>query len=569
MEKRWSSNVVRLVLSLLLVFLFSIPVLAVEAGEGELTIEVDSIQEQGAGKTITLKFDNQSGYEISLGWAGTGKLVVTTSEGIYEMSIFDLDHRVEIGQTTESFSISQCSGEVEQIALTNLYPVSPENSLPIRDLALDEALIYQADSGSGCIWNVSEATVQIPSAEQQTTESAPNSIAAEGEVPDSTVSTVMEDITPEKEENSVDNVASQESEKSTSKVVYKEEEPLGPNKPFFIVVIEKVFPFLFVIFVVVILWQYLNPNSTTRREFRVRRLAAKRRLEEEEQYAAMKKEIASSKRTGKAETQESSENIGTMLRQNQEQMERYWKRFQERILEARCHPEDISITEEAQGIARNLLTTMVRGIWLSQMGSPIPEQGEENRLELQINRLADTGLLSADSRGRYHQIRKSCNDGAHAKWVAGGVNDLAMTVAQEVFRCVTNYNLYLKKLTVNYLERKLSPEVLQRMDGTPLWKFIKDMYEEITHGGNSGGSSSKSTLHNDSWNANQQVQQDLERQQHQIMQNQMFQDEVNRTQQQFEQEILRENQRQFDQFSQQSVTNIQDGGFIQPPPGQF
>lgn len=519
--RRWMTALTALLVAALL----SVPAMALEARDGEVTIQAAEIVEDGDGKTITVAFDNQSGRTVRLGWGGDCTLSVTTSEGTYSLRIsgITIDGPIQIvsGTSTQTFTVSPCPGEVEQIVLTSLRALEPGSQLP--DYQLNEAVIYQADDPDGYIWDIDAA------AEQE---------AAEEEAWQSHLDSMNQTVQEFQE-------AAEDYAGGFGAGILEMQRSIFSGIQW-----GAIFSGIFVLIIFcVIAWNLLYPNSTVRKKIRLERLAVQRRLDEEERYASGKKQ---GRRTGKVPP---SENAAAMLRQNQEQLERYWKRYCDRTDEARSQPEDISIMEEAQGIARNLLTAMVRGIWLSRTGTQMQEQGEENRLEMQINRLADNGYITLKSRGNYHQIRKICNAGAHAEWTGSKPEELFYLVAKEVGLCIVSYNQYLRGVCQNYLAGKLPAEEAQRMDGTALWQFIREMLAgvdaEKLFGGTFHAEHDESSAAEASWR-NQWFQQQVQQQ---------FQQQV----QQFQQQAQQFQQQQVDQFNWQSANTIPDGGFIPPP----
>lgn len=567
-RKRPARRWVAVLTALLAAAMLSAPALALEARDGELTIQAAEIVEDGEGKAITLAFDNQSGRTVQLGWGGDCTLSVTTSEGTYSLRISGITAagpiRIMSGTSTQTFAVSPCPGEVEQIALAGLRALEPGSRLP--DYQLNEAVIYQADEPDGYIWDIDAA------AEQEAAE------ADAWQEQWESMHQAVQDIQDEAEDR-LDAAAGQ-AQGRQNEAVQDQMDDFGAGilemQGHILKGVElgSIFAGLIILIVVCSIgWNLLNPNSTVRRKMRLERLAVKRQLEEEERYASGKR------RAGSAGQAPPTENAAALLRQNQEQLERYWKRYCGRTDEARSQPDDISIAEEAQGIARNLLTVMVRGIWLSRTGTLPQEQGEENRLEAQINRLADNGYITPRSRGNYHKIRKICNAGAHAEWTAASPEELFRLVSLEVILCVMSYNRFLSGRCRDYLSGKLPEEEMRRMDDTALWQFVREMLEGIDMEGPFGGgahagregTSGAGTGRQDWWF----LQWDQEEFQRQM---QLFQQEVLRTQQE---EIQRQSwqaqqqaaqqaqlfqQGQIDHFNWQSANTIPDGGFVPPPP---
>ena len=66
-RKRPARRWVAVLTALLAAAMLSAPALALEARDGELTIQAAEIAEDGEGKAITLAFDNQSGRTVQLG----------------------------------------------------------------------------------------------------------------------------------------------------------------------------------------------------------------------------------------------------------------------------------------------------------------------------------------------------------------------------------------------------------------------------------------------------------------------------------------------------------------------
>lgn len=526
--------------ALFVVLSLSVPALALEAKEGEVAIQATKITADGDSKTVTLEFDNQSGCTVYLGWGGNCVLTVITSEGTYTLSInvltFHGATQIMSGSSTQDFTVDPCPGEVEQISLSSLYALEPESQLP--DYQLNEAVIYRTDEPDGYIWNVKDTAEEGTSGEPQTSgEGASGEPWAAGGGTSGEPQTSGEGTSGEPwaaVEQTQDSFIQEfeDAEKSVSTIITLS------------IILTVGFVLLLLGFVV---YNVINPNTMLRKALRLSRLKLNHQLEEEAQYHA---------KPGQGQAAghgQAAGNTSAQLRRNQEQMERYWQRYSDRMAEVRATPDDISIQEEAQGIARNLLTTMVRGIWLSRAGFPLPEQGEENRLETQINRLAEAGYLTVKSRSNYHQIRKICNAGAHAEWTASKPRELDELIYKEVLMCVTKYNAYLAHLSQGYLERTLSPEELHRMDETALWTFIRQFCEEAGAAGHMSGGPGFF------WgNPGEQARQA-----------QRFQEEILETQRQVEQQMQAENQRfqqqQVDQMGRLSVTEIPEGGFVPPP----
>lgn len=108
-----------------------------------LSIKVEQMEQTEQGLNILFTAQNDTGYDVSLGWTGSCDIEVTTSEKTYYHKPF-MDE-IPRGESQMTYTIPNAKGEVEKVVITELCLLNISGSLPGKKIR--NAVVFDANKG--------------------------------------------------------------------------------------------------------------------------------------------------------------------------------------------------------------------------------------------------------------------------------------------------------------------------------------------------------------------------------------------------------------------------------------